>query len=88
MRFNLELHAEKTRLIEFGLYAAENRKRRDGGKPATFDFLGFTHICGRDRKGKFTVLRHTMRKKMQRKLTELKKELRKRMHTPVREVGK
>lgn len=86
--FNLELHADKTRLIEFGLFAAENRRKRGEGKPETFDFLGFTHICGKNRKGKFTVLRQTMRKKMQRKLAELKQELRKRMHTPITEVGK
>jgi len=86
--FNLELHADKTRLIEFGLFAAENRKKRGEGKPETFDFLGFTHICGKNRKGKFIVLRHTMRKKMQRKLLELKQELRRRMHTPITEVGK
>ncbi len=86
--FNLELHADKTRLIEFGLFAAENRRKRDEGKPETFDFLGFTHICGKNRKGKFAVLRQTMRKKMQRKLVELKQELRKRMHTPITEVGK
>lgn len=86
--FNLELHADKTRLIEFGLFAAENRKKRGEGKPETFDFLGFTHISGKNRKGKFAVLRQTMRKKMQRKLAELKQELRKRMHTPITEVGK
>ena len=86
--FNLELHADKTRLIEFGLFAAENCKKRGEGKPATFDFLGFTHICGKNKRGKFVVLRHTMRKKMQRKLVELKLELRKRMHTPISEVGK
>jgi RNA-directed DNA polymerase len=87
-RFNLELHAEKTRLIEFGRFAAVNRKERGDGKPATFDFLGFTHVCGVTRKGKFIVLRHTMRKKMQRKLQELKKELRKRMHVPIPDTGK
>jgi len=86
--FNLELHADKTRLIEFGLFAAENCRKRGEGKPETFDFLGFTHICGKNRKGKFAVLRQTMRKKMQRKLVELKQELRKRMHTPITEVGK
>jgi len=86
--FKLELHAEKTRLIEFGPYAAQNRKRRGEGKPETFDYLGFTHICGKTRKGSFAVLRQTMRKKMQRKLMELKKELRKRMHTSISEVGK
>jgi RNA-directed DNA polymerase len=87
-RFNLELHAEKTRLIEFGRYAGGNRKAREEGKPETFDFLGFTHICGVTRKGRFTVLRQTMRKKMQRKLQELKQELRKRMHWSILDVGK
>ena len=86
--FNLELHAEKTRLVEFGRYAVENRKARKEGKPESFDFLGFTHICGVTRKGRFTVLRQTMRKKMQRKLQELKRDLRKRMHWSILEVGK
>jgi RNA-directed DNA polymerase len=87
-KFNLELHADKTRLIEFGRFAAENRKARDDGKPDTFDFLGFTHSCGETRKGKFIVNRRTMRKKMLGKLKELKGELRKRMHHPIPEVGK
>jgi group II intron reverse transcriptase/maturase len=69
-KFNLELHADKTRLIEFGTFAAENTKARGEGRPDSFDFLGFTHICGKTRKGKFAVLRQTMRKKMQRKLKE------------------
>jgi len=86
--FKLELHPEKTRLIEFGRNAAVNRKQRGEGKPETFDFLGFTHICGKTRKGRFALLRKTMRKKMQRKLMELKKELRKRMHAPISDVGK
>ena len=87
-RFNLELHADKTRLIEFGRFAADNRRERSDGKPETFNFRGFTHMCGKTRKGKFTVLRQTMRKKMQRKLEELKTELRKRMHWSIPEVGK
>ncbi len=87
-RFKLELHAEKTRLIEFGRFAADNREERGDGKPETFNFLGFTHMCGKTRKGKFTVLRQTMQKKMQRKLQELKVELRKRMHWSIPEVGK
>jgi len=87
-RFKLELHAEKTRLIEFGRFAADNREERGDGKPETFNFLGFTHMCGKTRKGKFTVLRQTMQKKMQRKLQELKEELRKRMHWSIPEVGK
>jgi RNA-directed DNA polymerase len=86
-RFHLELNAEKTRLIEFGRFAAENRDRRGEGKPETFDFLGFTHICDKTRNGKFIVLRQTKRKKMQAKLKELKLELRRRMHDPVPKTG-
>jgi group II intron reverse transcriptase/maturase len=86
-KFNLELHADKTRLIEFGTFAAENTKARGEGKADSFDFLGFTHICGKTRNGKFAVLRQTMRKKMQRKLKEVKEELRERMHYPITEVG-
>jgi len=86
-RFNLELHEGKTRLIEFGRYAVNNRKRRGKGKPQTFDFLGFTHICSQTRKGKFTVLRHTIAKRMRAKLHELKSELRRRLHLPVPVVG-
>lgn len=84
---HLELHAEKTRLIEFGRFEAQNRRSRGEGKPETFDFLGFTHSCGRTRKGKFTVIRQTMRKRMRAKLKELQAELRRRLHDPVPEVG-
>jgi hypothetical protein len=87
-KFGLELHPEKTRLLEFGRYAAEERKRTGRGKPDTFDFLGFTHVCGRTRKGRFAVLRRTSRKRMRRKLGEVKAELRRRLHAPVPEVGK
>ena len=86
--FRLELHPEKTRLIEFGRYAAKNRQRRGEGKPETFNFLGFTHICGKTSQGRFTVLRQTMRKRWQAKLQEVKVELKRRMHFPVPEVGK
>ena len=86
--FNLELHADKTRLIEFGRFAEKNRKRKGLGKPETFDFLGFTHICGRTQRGKFIVLRHTIGKRMRRKLIELGNELQKRLHVPVPSVGK
>jgi group II intron reverse transcriptase/maturase len=86
-RFHLELNAEKTRLIEFGRFAAENRAGRGEGKPETFDFLGFTHICDKTRKGRFIVLRQTKRKRMQAKLKEIKIELRRRLHAPVYEVG-
>jgi group II intron reverse transcriptase/maturase len=87
-KFNLELHAEKSRLIEFGRFAAQNRKGRGDGKPDTFDFLGFTHICGTTSKGKFTVHRRTIRKRILAKLGTLKIELRKRLHLPVPVVGK
>jgi group II intron reverse transcriptase/maturase len=86
--FNLELHEGKTRLIEFGRFAIQNRQRNGKGKPSTFDFLGFTHICGKTRKGKFTVLRHTNAKRMRAKLLELRDELRRRLHWPVPVVGK
>ena len=86
-RFHLELHPEKTRLMEIGRYAAENRKRRGEGKPESFDFLGFTHTCDKTRNGKFIVLRQTMRKRLQSKLREIKIELKRRLHHPVPEVG-
>lgn len=87
-KFGLELHSEKTRLIEFGPWAAENRRRKGQGKPQTFQFLGFTHICGRKRSnGYFTVVRQSMRKRLQAKLAEVKAELRRRMCRPVPEVG-
>ncbi len=87
-KFNVELHPEKTRLLEFGPYAAENRRRRGERKPGTFDFLGFTHICGKKRNGRYTVLRQTMRKRLQAKLSEVKADLRRRWHVPIPEVGK
>jgi group II intron reverse transcriptase/maturase len=87
-KFALELHPDKTRLIEFGAFAASNRKRRGQSKPETFNFLGFTHICGTRRDGKFTVLRQTMRKRMQAKSLEIKVELRRRMHESVPVLGK
>ncbi|MGC2766452.1 MAG: group II intron reverse transcriptase/maturase, partial [Candidatus Acidiferrum sp.] len=86
-RFGLELHPDKTRLIEFGRFVAASRKQRGRGKPETFNFLGFTHICGQARKnGKFLVLRKTIRKRLLAKLKEVKDELRKRMHQPLAEV--
>jgi len=87
-KFSLELHPEKTRLLEFGPFAAGNRKKRGKGKPETFNFLGFTHICGRKRSnGRFTVVRQTIRQRLQAKLREIKVELRGRMHDPIPEVG-
>jgi RNA-directed DNA polymerase len=87
-KFKLKLHPEKTRVIEFGFHAANNRKRRGQGKPETFNFLGFTHICGKKRSnGMFTVLRRTMSKRKRAKLQAVKTELRKRMHQHVATVG-
>ena len=87
--FNLQLHPEKTRLIEFGRYAAANRQGQGKGKPETFDFLGFTHFCAKTRKrGRFIVGRKTQSKRMRAKLMEIKGELRKRMHGPVPETGR
>jgi len=85
--FGLELHPDKTRLLEFGPFAAENRRRGGRGKPETFNCLGFTHICGKKRNGRFTVLRQTMRARLQAKLSEVKVELRHRWHDPIPEVG-
>jgi len=88
-KFQLELHPDKTRLLEFGPYAVRDRKRRGEGKPETFDFLGFTHICGKKRSnGYYTVLRQTVRKRLQAKLREVKTELRRRMHAPIQDTGK
>jgi len=88
-KFHLELHPDKTRLIEFGRFAADGRKRRGKGKPETFDFLGFTHICGKTRKdGRFVVLRHTMRKRLTKKVREIKAELHRRRHQPIAEIGR
>jgi group II intron reverse transcriptase/maturase len=87
-KFRLELHPEKTRLLEFGPFAVTNRKRRGLGKPETFEFLGFTHICGRKRSnGMFTVLRQTTRKRLQAKLSEVKTELKRRMHASIPATG-
>jgi len=87
VRFGLELHAQKTRLIEFGRHAEKDRQSRGEGKPETFNFLGFTHSCAKTRKGRFTVLRQTMRTRWQAKLRGIKAELRRRMHEPVPEMG-
>jgi len=83
-KFRLELHPDKTRLIEFGRYAAERRKKRGEGKPETFNFLGFTHICGRSRQtGYFTIFRRTIGKRMTAKLKEIRQQLRRRRHESV-----
>jgi group II intron reverse transcriptase/maturase len=87
-QFGLELHPEKTRLIEFGRYAAENRARRGDRKPETFDFLGFTHICAKTRNGRFKLKRITIKKKMRAKLQSVKTEMRRRWHHSIPEQGR
>src|ERR1700675_632106 len=87
-KFHLELHPEKTRLLEFGPHAIDQRQWRGEGKPETFNFLGFTHICVKKRSnGMYTVLRQTMRKRLQAKPNELRAELQRRLHDPIPEVG-
>ena len=87
-KFGLELHPDKTRRIEFGRFAGENRKRRGEGKPETFDFLGFTHISGKNSLGRFMVRRTTIRKRMRSKLRQIQQQLRQRMHDPMPRTGK
>ena len=87
-KFNLELHPDKTRLIEFGRFAASNRKKRGLAKPETFDFLGFTHICGKTRDGRFWLRRVTIKKRLRAKLKQVKAELRRRRHWPIPEQGR
>ena len=88
-KFGLTLHPDKTRLIEFGRYAAENRKRKGLSKPETFDFLGFTHICSKTQKaGYFCITRRTIKKRMRIKLQGIKAELMRRRHEPVATLGK
>lgn len=88
-KFGLQLHPDKTRLLEFGRYAELDRKQRGAGKPETFDFLGFTHMCGKGyQSGKFYVRRKTMRKRLHAKLRAIKGEIRGRWHEPVADVGK
>jgi group II intron reverse transcriptase/maturase len=87
-KFGLELHPDKTRRIEFGRFAELNRKKRGEGKPETFGFLGFTHICGKTKNEKFALKRKTIAKRMAAKLKEIKLQLRTRMHDPTAQTGK
>jgi RNA-directed DNA polymerase len=87
-KFALSLHPEKTRLIEFGRFAAKDRKSRGLGKPETFNFLGFTHICSRSRRGAFQLKRQTRRDRMRARLRAIKEELKRRMHEPIPIQGK
>jgi RNA-directed DNA polymerase len=86
-KFGLELHPDKTRLLEFGRHAAWKRRKRGAGKPETFDFLGFTHICATNRAGRFWIKRITIAKRMRAKLAEIKIELKRRWHHPIPEQG-
>ncbi len=86
-KYELTLHPQKTRLIEFGKYASGNRRKKGKGKPETFDFLGFTHMCSKNRKGDFFLRRKTKRKQLKRKLKEVKDELRERMHERIKVTG-
>ncbi len=86
-KFALELHPDKTRLIEFGKYAADTRRQRGEGKPETFTFLGFTHICAKTRQGYYSVLRHTVRERQCAKVLEIKRNLQRRMHDSVQAQG-
>jgi len=85
--FSLTLHPDKTRLIEFGRFAAVDRGQRGLGKPETFNFLGFTHISGRSRDGAFQLQRHSRRDRVRAKLQAIKEELRRRMHQSIPEQG-
>jgi RNA-directed DNA polymerase len=87
-KFGLELHPDKTRLIEFGRHAARARAARGAGKPETFDFLGFTHMCGKTRTGRFWLKRKTISKRMRAKLAEVKDQLKRRRHQPIPEQGR
>jgi RNA-directed DNA polymerase len=88
-KFGLELHPAKTRLIEFGRYAAERRAKRGEGKPETFNFLGFTHYCGKNHKtGYFNVYRKTIGKRMTAKLKQIRQQLRRRLHDPTANMVK
>jgi len=87
-KFGLELHPKKTRLIEFGRFAAERREKRREGKPETFNFLGFTHICGKNHKtGYFQVIRKTIGKRMAAKLKKIRQELRERLHESTKDIA-
>jgi RNA-directed DNA polymerase len=87
-RFGLELHPDKTRLIEFGRFAARDRERRGVRKPETFDFLGFTHICAKTRRGRFKLKRVTSKKKMRAKLRSVKAEMMRRRDLPIPDQGR
>jgi RNA-directed DNA polymerase len=87
-QFGLALHPEKTRLIEFGRFADQNRRKREGRKPETFDFLGFTHLCARKHwSGGFIVRRQSSKKRLRAKLAAVKQALMRRRHLPILQQG-
>ena len=86
-KFGLAFHPEKTRRLEFGRFAQANRHKRGEGEPESFAFLGFTHQCGTNSAGRFTIWRQTVRKRLEAKLQKVKQTLRERMHEPVARVG-
>jgi hypothetical protein len=86
-KFSLEMHEGKTKLIEFGRFAIENRKEHGEGKPETFDFLGFTHICTRKKNGRFTIYRKTITKRLRDKIKKVREILLRKRHRPVLEQG-
>ena len=86
--FSLALHPDKTRLLEFGRYAAVNRQSRGLGRPETFAFLGFIFICGRSRRGAFQLQRKTGGDRMRAKLRQIQEDLRRRRHEPIPAQGK
>jgi hypothetical protein len=86
-KFCLEMHEGKTRLVEFGRFAMSNRKERGEGKPETFDFLGFTHICSKKKNGRFTIYRKTITKRLSAKIKDVREKLFKNRHKPMTEQG-
>ena len=86
-KFNLEMHEGKTKLIEFGRFAISNRKKYEEGKPETFDFLGFTHICSKKKNGRFTIYRKTITKRLRDKIKKVRETLLRERHRPVSEHG-
>jgi RNA-directed DNA polymerase len=86
-KFGLELHPQKTRIVEFGRFAERNRKAQGRSRPETFAFLGFTHICGTNRRGGYIILRHTIRQRLRDRLRQVKETIRRMMHRPIAEQG-
>jgi group II intron reverse transcriptase/maturase len=86
-KFCLEIHEGKTKVVEFGRFAIENRQERGEGKPETFDFLGFTHICSKKKNGRFTIYRKTIIKRLRDKIKKVRETLLRKRHRPVSEHG-